>query len=47
MLSKVSFNLIKENHGLNEDDVIAEHVIPTTFDEEIGISLHLMKRQSS
>jgi hypothetical protein len=27
-------NLIKENHGLNEDDVIAEHMIPTTFNEE-------------
>jgi hypothetical protein len=27
-------NLIKENHGLHEDDVIAEHMIPTTFNEE-------------
>jgi hypothetical protein len=27
-------NLIKENHGLNKDDVIAEHMIPTTFNEE-------------
>jgi hypothetical protein len=27
--------LIKENHGLNENDVIAEHMIPTTFNEEI------------
>jgi hypothetical protein len=27
-------NLIKENHGLHEDDVIAEHMIPTTFDKE-------------
>jgi hypothetical protein len=35
MLSKVIFNLIKENHGLHEDDVIAEHMIPTTFNEEI------------
>jgi hypothetical protein len=26
--------LIKENHGLNEDDVIADHMIPTTFHEE-------------
>jgi hypothetical protein len=34
MLRKVIFNLIKENHGLNEDDVIAEHMTPTTFDEE-------------
>jgi hypothetical protein len=34
MLRKVIFELIKENHGLNEDDVIAEHMIPTTFNEE-------------
>jgi hypothetical protein len=27
-------NLIKENHGLHEDDVIEEHIIPTTFNEE-------------
>jgi hypothetical protein len=27
-------NLIKENHGLHEDDVIAEHMIPPTFHEE-------------
>jgi hypothetical protein len=27
-------NLIKKNHGLHEDDVIAEHMIPTTFNEE-------------
>jgi hypothetical protein len=27
-------NLIKENHGLHEDDVISEHMIPTTFNEE-------------
>jgi hypothetical protein len=27
-------NSIKENHGLHEDDVIAEHMIPTTFNEE-------------
>jgi hypothetical protein len=26
--------LIKENHGLNEGDVITEHMIPTTFNEE-------------
>jgi hypothetical protein len=26
--------LIKQNHGLHEDDVIAEHMIPTTFNEE-------------
>jgi hypothetical protein len=30
-------NLIKENHGLYEDDVIAEHMIPTTFNEEIEV----------
>jgi hypothetical protein len=30
-LGKSFLNLIKENHGLNEDDVIAEHMIPTTF----------------
>jgi hypothetical protein len=35
MLRKVLFKLIKENHGLIEDDVIAEHMIPTTFNEEI------------
>jgi hypothetical protein len=34
MLRKVFFNLIKENHGLHEHDVIAEHMIPTTFHEE-------------
>jgi hypothetical protein len=34
MLRKVVFDLIKENHGLHEDDVIAEHMIPTTFHEE-------------
>jgi hypothetical protein len=34
-LGKSIFNLIKENHGLHEDDVIAEHMIPTTFHEEI------------
>jgi hypothetical protein len=25
--------LIKENHGLHEDDVIAEYMISTTFNE--------------
>jgi hypothetical protein len=34
MLRKVIFNLIKETHGLHEDDHITEHVIPTTFKEE-------------
>jgi hypothetical protein len=38
MLRKVIFDLIKENHGLNEDDVIAEHMIPTTFNEETEFS---------
>jgi hypothetical protein len=33
-LGKSFFNLIKEYHGLNEDDVISEHMIPTTFNEE-------------
>jgi hypothetical protein len=33
-LGKSFLILIKENHGLNEDDVIAEHMIPTTFNEE-------------
>jgi hypothetical protein len=33
-LGKSFLNLIKENHGLNEDDLIAEHMIPTTFNEE-------------
>jgi hypothetical protein len=33
-LGKSFFNLIKENHGLREDDVIAEHMIPTTLNEE-------------
>jgi hypothetical protein len=32
-LEKSFFNLIK-NHGLHEDDVIAEDMIPTTFNEE-------------
>jgi hypothetical protein len=34
MLRKVFFNLIKENHGLHEDDVTSKHMIPTTFNEE-------------
>jgi hypothetical protein len=34
MLRKVFFNLIKENNGLNEDDDIAEHIIPTTFNKK-------------
>jgi hypothetical protein len=33
-LGKSFLNLIKENHGLNEDDVITEHMIPTTLHEE-------------
>jgi hypothetical protein len=33
MLRKVIFLLIKDNHGLHEDDVIAEHMILTTFNE--------------
>jgi hypothetical protein len=38
-LGKSFLNLIKENHGLNEDDVIAEHMIPTTFNEETELVL--------
>jgi hypothetical protein len=41
-------NLIKENHGLIEDDVIAEHMIPTTFNEETEFlsdsNLNILKR---
>jgi hypothetical protein len=33
-LGKSFLNLIKENHGLHEDDVIAEHMIPTKFTAE-------------
>jgi hypothetical protein len=33
-LGKSFLNLIKENYGLHEYDIIAEHMIPTTFDEE-------------
>jgi hypothetical protein len=33
-LGKSLLNLTKENHGLNEDYVTAEHMIPTTFNEE-------------
>jgi hypothetical protein len=33
-LGKSFLNLIKENHGLHEDDVIAEHMIPVTFNEK-------------
>jgi hypothetical protein len=33
-LGKSFLNLIKENHGLYEDDVITESLIPTTFNEE-------------
>jgi hypothetical protein len=33
-LGKSFFNLVKENHGLHEDDYIAEHMIPSTFNEE-------------
>jgi hypothetical protein len=33
-LEKSFLNLINENHRLHEDDVIAEHMIPNTFNEE-------------
>jgi hypothetical protein len=32
-LGKSFLNLIKENRGLHEDDVIAEHMIPITFNQ--------------
>jgi hypothetical protein len=42
------FNSIKENHGLHEDDDIAEHMIPTTFNEEVELlsdnNLNILKR---
>jgi hypothetical protein len=34
MFRKDFLNLISENHGLHEDDDIADHMIPTTFNEE-------------
>jgi hypothetical protein len=34
MHRKVFFNVIKDNHGLHVDDIIAEHIIPTTFHGE-------------
>jgi hypothetical protein len=47
-LGKSFLNLIKENHGLNGDDVIAEHMIPTTCNEETKFSsdrtLNILKR---
>jgi hypothetical protein len=47
-LGKSFLNLIKENYGLHEDDVIAEHMIPTTFNEETEFlnysSLNSLKR---
>jgi hypothetical protein len=43
MLRKVFFDLIKDNHRLHEDDVIAEHMIPTTFHEEPDNSSTFMK----
>jgi hypothetical protein len=33
-LGESFLNLIKENHGLNKDDIITEHMTPTTFHEE-------------
>jgi hypothetical protein len=32
-LGKSFLNMIKENHGLHENDVIEEHMIPTTIIE--------------
>jgi hypothetical protein len=44
-------NIIKENHGLNEDDVIAEHMIPTTLNEETEFlsdsNLNILKRHNT
>jgi hypothetical protein len=40
LIGKSFLNLIKENHGLHEDDVIAEHMIPTTFNEETEFLKH-------
>jgi hypothetical protein len=43
--------LIKENHGLNEDDDITEHMIPTTFNKETGFlsdsNMHIFKKSLS
>jgi hypothetical protein len=33
-LGKSFYKFINENHGLHEDDVIAEDMIPTTFNDE-------------
>jgi hypothetical protein len=33
-LGKSFLNSIKENHGLHDDDVISEHMISNTFNEE-------------
>jgi hypothetical protein len=40
MLKRIIFKLIKENHGLHEDDVIAEHMIPTRLNEETEFLSH-------
>jgi hypothetical protein len=37
-LRKSFFNLMKEIHGLHVDDIIAEHMILITFNEETEIS---------
>jgi hypothetical protein len=37
-LGKSFLNLINKNHGLHEDDAIAEHMISTTFNEETEFS---------
>jgi hypothetical protein len=33
-LGESFFNLIKDNHGIYEDDFIAEHMIPIKINEE-------------
>jgi hypothetical protein len=33
-LGKSFLNIVKENHGLHEDNVIAEYMIPNTLNED-------------
>jgi hypothetical protein len=39
-LEKSLFNLIKESHGLIEDDAIIEYMIPNTFNEDTEFLSH-------
>jgi hypothetical protein len=47
-LGKSFLTLIKQKHGIHEDDIIAEHMIPITFNEEtefLSVSnTHILKR---